>query len=57
MTANTPEGQRILGTLRSEDGVGVVRIGDRFDADKEEADRCRTFLRDSSTAAVEVLAT
>lgn len=36
MTANTPEGQRILGTLRSEDGVGVVRIEDRFDVDMDE---------------------
>jgi uncharacterized protein YndB with AHSA1/START domain len=37
MTANTPEGQRILGTLRVEDGVGVVRIEDNFDADMDEA--------------------
>lgn len=36
MTANTPEGQRILGTLRTEDGGGVVRIEDRFDADIDE---------------------
>lgn len=36
MTSNAPESQRILGTLRSEDGVGVVRIEDRFDAGIEE---------------------
>jgi uncharacterized protein YndB with AHSA1/START domain len=32
MTSDTPAGQRILGTLRAENGVGVVRIEDRFDA-------------------------
>jgi len=32
MTSNAPEGRRILGELRSDDGVGVVRIEDRFDA-------------------------
>ncbi len=31
MTSNTPGGSRILGTLRSADGVGVVRIEDRYD--------------------------
>jgi uncharacterized protein YndB with AHSA1/START domain len=36
MAASIPEGQRILGTLRSEDGVGVVRIEDRFDAGLRE---------------------
>lgn len=36
MTSNAPEGQRILGTLRSENGVGVVRIEDRFDATVDE---------------------
>lgn len=36
MAANTPESQRILGSLRSEGGVGVVRIEDRFDADIDE---------------------
>ena len=32
MTSNAPEGRRILGTLRSENGVGVVRIEDSLDA-------------------------
>jgi uncharacterized protein YndB with AHSA1/START domain len=32
MANDTPEGVRILGTLRSEGGVGVVRIEERFDA-------------------------
>jgi uncharacterized protein YndB with AHSA1/START domain len=32
MTSNATEGQRILGTLRVENGVGVVRIEDRLDA-------------------------
>ncbi|MFL5942935.1 MAG: SRPBCC family protein [Gaiellaceae bacterium] len=36
MTSNAPEGQRILGTLRTENGVGVVRIEDRFDAAIDE---------------------
>jgi len=31
MTSNTPGGGRILGSLRSADGVGVVRIEDRYD--------------------------
>jgi uncharacterized protein YndB with AHSA1/START domain len=31
MTTNEPNGQRILGTLRSADGKGVVRMEDRFD--------------------------
>jgi uncharacterized protein YndB with AHSA1/START domain len=31
MTNNAPRGNRILGSLRSVDGVGVVRIEDRFD--------------------------
>jgi uncharacterized protein YndB with AHSA1/START domain len=30
--SNATEGQRVLGTLRSENGVGVVRIEDRLDA-------------------------
>jgi uncharacterized protein YndB with AHSA1/START domain len=34
--SNATEGQRILGTLRSENGVGVVRIEDRFDAGIDE---------------------
>jgi uncharacterized protein YndB with AHSA1/START domain len=36
MTANTPKGRRIFRTLRSEDGVGLVRIEDRFEADIDE---------------------
>jgi uncharacterized protein YndB with AHSA1/START domain len=31
MTSNAPGGGRILGNLRSADGVGVVRIEDRYD--------------------------
>ena len=31
MTGNTPPGTRILGSLRSADGKGVVRIEDRYD--------------------------
>ena len=31
MTSNTPGGSRILGSLRSADGVGVVRIEARYD--------------------------
>jgi len=31
MTSNPQEGGRILGSLRSADGAGVVRIEDRFD--------------------------
>lgn len=34
--SNAPESQRILGTLRSEDGVGVVRIEERFEAGIDE---------------------
>ena len=33
MTGNEPAGTRILGSLRSADGAGVVRIEDRFDTD------------------------
>src|SRR5579859_4478014 len=33
MTNNAPAGNRILGSLRSEDGKGVVRIEDRVDTD------------------------
>jgi uncharacterized protein YndB with AHSA1/START domain len=36
VTSNATEGQRILGTLRSENGVGVVRVEDRFDAGIDE---------------------
>jgi uncharacterized protein YndB with AHSA1/START domain len=31
MTSNAPGGGRILGSLRAADGVGVVRIEDRYD--------------------------
>jgi uncharacterized protein YndB with AHSA1/START domain len=31
MTSNAPRGNRILGSLRAADGVGVVRIEDRYD--------------------------
>jgi uncharacterized protein YndB with AHSA1/START domain len=31
MSSNTPGGGRILGSLRAVDGVGVVRIEDRYD--------------------------
>ena len=34
--SNASEGQRVLGTLRSENGVGVVRIEDRLDATVDE---------------------
>jgi uncharacterized protein YndB with AHSA1/START domain len=33
LTSNTPRSGRILGSLRSQDGVGVVRIEDRLDID------------------------
>lgn len=33
MTSNAPAGPRILGSLRSADGKGVVRIEDRLDTD------------------------
>jgi uncharacterized protein YndB with AHSA1/START domain len=33
MTNNTSAGIRILGSLRSSDGTGVVRIEDRYDTD------------------------
>jgi uncharacterized protein YndB with AHSA1/START domain len=36
MTSNATEGQRILGTLRVENSVGVVRIEDGFDAPIDE---------------------
>ena len=35
MTSNVPPGTRILGSLRSAGGKGVVRMEDRFDADIE----------------------
>jgi uncharacterized protein YndB with AHSA1/START domain len=36
MTSNTPPGTRILGSLRSADGTGVVRVEDRFDTDVDD---------------------
>ena len=36
MTSNTRDGDRILGSLRSADGTGIVRIEDRFDTDIED---------------------
>jgi uncharacterized protein YndB with AHSA1/START domain len=36
MTSNAPAGQSVLGTLTVENGVGVVRIEDSFDAEIEE---------------------
>jgi uncharacterized protein YndB with AHSA1/START domain len=36
MTSNAPAGNRILGSLRSADGKGVVRMEDRFDTDIDD---------------------
>ena len=36
MTTNARGGTRILGSLRSEDGKGVVRMEDRFDTDIDD---------------------
>jgi uncharacterized protein YndB with AHSA1/START domain len=36
MTENAPGGRRILGSLRSADGQGIVRMEDRFDTDIED---------------------
>ena len=36
MTSNARAGNRILGTLRSADGKGVVRMEDRFDTDIDD---------------------
>jgi uncharacterized protein YndB with AHSA1/START domain len=36
MTSNAPGAARILGTLRSADGTGVVRMQDRFDTDIDD---------------------
>ena len=36
MTSNAPAGSRILGSLRAADGVGVVRIEDRFNTDIDD---------------------
>jgi hypothetical protein len=33
MSSNASPGTRILGSLRSADGAGVVRIEDRYDTD------------------------
>jgi uncharacterized protein YndB with AHSA1/START domain len=37
MTSNARTGPRILGSLRSENGRGVVRMEDRFDTDIDDA--------------------
>jgi uncharacterized protein YndB with AHSA1/START domain len=36
MTSNADAGNRILGSLRSADGKGIVRIEDRFDTDIDD---------------------
>jgi hypothetical protein len=36
MTSNASESVRVLGSLRSAEGVGVVRIEDRLDAGTDE---------------------
>jgi uncharacterized protein YndB with AHSA1/START domain len=36
MTTNARPGPRILGSLRSADGKGVVRVGDRYDTDTDD---------------------
>src|SRR5580704_5986595 len=36
MTSNARAGSRILGSLRSADGTGVVRIEDRYDTDIDD---------------------
>ena len=36
MTSNARPGDRILGSLRSADGAGVVRIEDRYDTDIDD---------------------
>jgi uncharacterized protein YndB with AHSA1/START domain len=36
MTSNARDGNRILGSLRSADGKGVVRMEDRFDTDIDD---------------------
>ena len=36
MTSNASRGTRILGSLRSADGAGVVRIEDRYDTDIDD---------------------
>ena len=36
MTNNAGAGTRILGSLRSADGKGIVRVEDRFDTDIDD---------------------
>lgn len=36
MTTDTPGSERVLGTLRSEDGTGIVRLEDRFPTDVDD---------------------
>ena len=36
MTSNARPGPRILGSLRSADGKGIVRMQDRFDTDIDD---------------------
>jgi hypothetical protein len=36
MTSDEPAGIRLLGTVRSEDGSGIVRMEDRFDTDIDD---------------------
>jgi uncharacterized protein YndB with AHSA1/START domain len=36
MTSNAPRGNRILGSLRSADGTGIVRVEDHFDTDIDD---------------------
>jgi uncharacterized protein YndB with AHSA1/START domain len=36
MTSNAPTGDRILGSLRSGDGKGIVRMEDRFATDIDD---------------------
>ncbi len=36
MTTNTPGSVRTLGTLRADDGKGIVRLEDRFDTDVDD---------------------
>ena len=36
MTSNARPGDRILGSLRSADGKGIVRIEDRYDTDIDD---------------------
>ena len=43
MTGNARPGIRILGSLRSADGKGVVRMEDRFDTDIDDVWSALTF--------------